>query len=477
MLFNSSEFLVFFTIVLFIYFSMPSRYRWMLLLPASYYFYMSVKVEYGILLFISTVIGYVAAIGVAKRKGKRRKAWLVLGIAGNLGILALFKYANFIGDNISSLFKVFGISFSPLAVSLILPVGISFYTFQNISYLVDVYRRTLPPERHFGIYSVYHAFFPQLVAGPIERGKELLPQFYEKKKLEYANVIAGLKWMAWGYFKKLVIADRAAIVVNQVYGNPHDFTGASLAFATVLFAIQIYCDFSGYCDIAIGVARIMGFRLNQNFNNPYVAESVSEFWRRWHITLSKWFRDYVYIPLGGNRKGALRTHVNVMIVFGASGLWHGASWTFVIWGLLHGSFIVLTEMTRKVRLAWGEFLGFTNAAFSRMMSMAVTFLAVCIAWVFFRAASVGEAWYVLSNIPRGLLDARVEFSGFAQIDLLIICAALVILLFHEFEERRSPLIVALRSQPLAQGIVYCLVLLFILLFGVFGSAKFIYFQF
>ena len=320
MLFNSLHFLIFFPIVIVIYFCIPHKYRWILLLFASYYFYMSWKAEYVILILISTIIDYFVAIKISREDNeKMRKIYLLLSIITNIGLLISFKYLNFISSSVSEFLQLFSIQFSPIILDVLLPVGISFYTFQTLSYTIDVYRRRIKPERHFGIFAVYVSFFPQLVAGPIERGKNLLPQFLEKHYFDYIRVTNGLKLMLWGFFKKIVIADRLAVVVNAVYNNPTEFTGAPLILATVFFAFQIYCDFSGYSDIAIGTAQVMGYNLMDNFKRPYFAGSISEFWQRWHISLSTWFRDYLYIPLGGSRVSIPRWYFNLIIIFIVSG--------------------------------------------------------------------------------------------------------------------------------------------------------------
>ncbi|MCE7945771.1 MAG: MBOAT family protein, partial [Chlorobi bacterium CHB1] len=312
MLFHSLEFIIFFPVVVAIYFLAPLRFRQFFLLLASYYFYMCWKAEYAVLILLSTGIDYVAALHMHKTSGR---------------------------GNIFYEFPLFDI---------LLPVGISFYTFQTLSYTIDVYRSEKTPERNFIKFALYVTFFPQLVAGPIERSTRLLPQFDHEHKFDANRVVSGLRLMLWGFFKKLVIADRLALYVNEVYNNPADYTGLPVIIATYFFAFQIYCDFSAYSDIAIGAARVLGFDLMKNFRQPYLAQSIGEFWKRWHISLSTWFRDYLYIPLGGNRVSRLRWYVNLMAVFLISGLWHGANWTFVVWGALHGSYFVLSLLTQKL---------------------------------------------------------------------------------------------------------------------------------
>lgn len=333
MLFNSVSYGIFLPIVFILYWLLPHRFRWGLLLVSSYYFYMSWNAKYVALIFITTFVSYVAAILVEKAKTRQGKLRIIcLSALICLGILFYFKYFNFISQSFVDLMSLFAIQLNPLTINVLLPVGISFYTFQTLSYIVDVYRGEVKAERHFGHYATFISFFPQLVAGPIERTKNLLPQLKAEHRFDYRQASYGLKLMGWGFFKKLVIADVLAKYVQTVFTSPQEFQGFALVLASVFFSIQIYCDFSGYSDIAIGTAKLLGINLMTNFKNPYFSTSVKEFWSRWHISLSTWFRDYVYIPLGGNRKGVLRRNVNLMITFLASGLWHGTEWTFVFWG-------------------------------------------------------------------------------------------------------------------------------------------------
>ncbi len=353
MLFNSLQFLIFFPIVVSIFFLLPQKRRWILLLIASYYFYMCWKVEYIVLIIASTLIDYFVAKKMADLKEKvKRKKWLLISLLSNLGILFGFKYFNFVNANVQALFDNFNIFYGVPAFDVLLPVGISFYTFQTLSYTIDVYNGKTPVQNHLGIFAVYVSFFPQLVAGPIERSRHLLPQFYVEHKFSYDRIKYGLQQMLWGFFKKVVIADRLAIVVDGVYNNLDDYSGISLLIATIFFAFQIYCDFSGYSDIAIGSARVMGFELIDNFKRPYFSKSISEFWRRWHISLSTWFRDYLYIPLGGNRVVKWRWYYNLFITFLVSGFWHGANWTFLVWGGLHGAYLIIAIADVKSLYGW-----------------------------------------------------------------------------------------------------------------------------
>jgi len=335
MLFNSFTFLIFFPVVVAVYFAIPHRFRWAWLLAASCYFYMAFIPVYIFILFFLIAIDYVAGILIEGAEGTRRKWYLVMSIVANVGMLAVFKYFNFLNANARAVAEVFHWPYGLPALNIILPIGLSFHTFQAMSYTIEVYRGRHKAERHLGIYAIYVMFFPQLVAGPIERPQNLIHQFREVHDFDYDRVTEGVKRMAFGLFMKVVIADRLADYVNPVYNNPYTYEGLTLVIATIFFALQIYCDFAGYSQMAIGAAEVMGFKLMRNFNRPYLSRSISEFWSRWHISLSSWFRDYLYIPLGGNRVAPLRWYYNLFVTFLLSGLWHGANWTFVIWGALN----------------------------------------------------------------------------------------------------------------------------------------------
>ena len=481
MLFNSIHFLIFFPIVILLYFSIPHKYRWILLLASSYYFYMSWKAEYIILIMISTLVDYISGIQIHKSTSQRRKnLFLGFSLASNFGLLFAFKYFNFFSDSFRILLQQFTIQLSPLTLKVLLPIGISFYTFQTLSYTIDVYRGKIKPEKHLGIFAVYVSFFPQLVAGPIERAKNLLPQFYEKYYFEYKRVADGLKLMMWGFFKKIVIADRLSLIVSTIYNDPTSYTGLPLILATVFFAFQIYCDFSGYSDIAIGSAQIMGFSLMDNFKRPYFSRSIADFWRRWHISLSSWFKDYLYIPLGGNRVNILRWGMNIMVVFVVSGLWHGANWTFVIWGGFHGVLLLIERFSKP---AWDTFLKAIGLIklprIVHIVEIGITFILVNIGWVFFRANNIKDAFYILFNMFRGLnLNFENMTIGVGWMDLIV---AFIVIAFMEFVH----LIQAHRSirqflddRPIAvRWGIYLSLMLSILLFGVFNGTQFIYFQF
>lgn len=357
MLFNSIQFLIFFPIVCLVYFAIPHKIRWIWLLFASYYFYMCWNPKYALLMLTSTVITWLSGVFIdkfgkienEKKSVKLKKITVAVSFVSNLMILFVFKYSGFAADTVNAVFSRLNAGVSVPKFDLVLPVGISFYTFQALGYTMDVYRNDIPSEKNLFRYMLFVSFFPQLVAGPIERSKNLIHQLRERRSFDTERVKRGLLLMLWGFFQKLVIADRAAAAVNTVYNDCASYGAAELIFATVLFALQIYCDFSSYTDIARGAAEVMGFSLTDNFRQPYFSTSIAEFWRNWHISLSGWFKDYLYIPLGGNRRGRARKYLNTMIVFLTSGLWHGASMTFVIWGFLHGAYQVAGDLTKSIR--------------------------------------------------------------------------------------------------------------------------------
>ncbi|MFQ5607598.1 MAG: MBOAT family O-acyltransferase [Candidatus Zixiibacteriota bacterium] len=485
MLFNSLEFLLFFPIVVAFYFALPQRFRWMFLLGASYYFYMAWKPEYVILIILSTLVDYYAALRMGRATDKRkRKKYLVVSLVANLGLLFSFKYFNFFSDSLRDLLAEANVFYDSPALDILLPVGISFYTFQTLSYTIDVYRGARAPERHLGIFALYVSFFPQLVAGPIERSTRLLPQFFRERSFDYERALSGLRLMLWGFFKKLVIADRLAVYVNAVYNNPGDYTGAPVILATYFFAIQIYCDFSGYSDIAIGAARVMGYDLMENFRRPYFSKSIGEFWKRWHISLSSWFKDYLYLPLGGNRVAKWRWLYNLLAVFLISGLWHGANWTFLAWGGLHGSYLALSKMTAGIRRRFSETVGLVRRPeLQRFVRVFVTFHLTLLAWVFFRANSLADAFThlegMLSPGVKGLAEAFGKHSPLlGWIELFIAFSALALLaLEHVIARRQSPGAFLSRQPLWARWFAYQALIVSTLLFGVFSHAEFIYFQF
>ncbi len=481
MLFNSIQFLIFFIILLFVYFIIPFRYRWILLLTASYYFYMSWKAEYVILILISTLVSYLTALQIGRVKEKKiKRRYLIVSILVNLGILFCFKYFNFFSDSIRLILTNFSISFNVPYLQVLLPIGISFYTFQTLSYSIDVYNGKINPEKHLGIFALYVSFFPQLVAGPIERAKNLLPQFYKEHKFDYERICYGLKLMLWGFFLKLVIADRLAMVVDTVYNNVTNFTGIPLILATGFFSFQIYCDFAGYSFIAIGAAKIMGFNLMDNFRRPYFSKSISEFWKRWHISLSTWFKDYLYIPLGGNRVKKQRWFFNLFIVFLIAGLWHGASFTFIIWGALHGLYLIFAIITKDSREKFANLIKLTKfPKIYTLIKVLITFVLVSIAWIFFRANSISDATYILTHLFSGwsLTFSGIDI-GIGWVGLIIAFSSIFLMEFVHLIQEHIGIKHFLSKKPiLFRWIVYIITILMIILFGIFRNKEFIYFQF
>lgn len=482
MLFNSLSFAIFLPVVFAVYWLLPAKYRWSVLLVSSYYFYMSWNVKYVVLILFTTVLSYVAAILIEKAATNQRKK-LYLGISAVLclGVLVFFKYFNFLSESVASFFQLFSLRLSPVTLNLILPVGISFYTFQTLGYVIDVYRGTITAEKHFGYYAAFVSFFPQLVAGPIERARDLLPQIKEERHFSYENASYGIKLMAWGFFKKMVIADAIAPCVDAVFATPQMYSGLPLAVALFLFAIQIYCDFSGYSDIAVGVAGLFNIGLTRNFKSPYFSSGIREFWSRWHITLSTWFKDYLYIPLGGNRVKPLRYALNILITFAVSGLWHGADWTFVVWGLFHGVLQVIEHFIRKKKPT-------DLHGIKRFVSIVAAFLLCCIGWSFFRAQNMTDAVYVLQGSLTGLLHPvqylKEGFSALLNIGvrkekLLYFAVMIVILGIYDFKDFNGDVIRSVSAwKPAARWTVYVLFALLLLIFAQKGvAAEFVYFQF
>lgn len=474
MLFNSFDFLIFFPIVCLLFFAFPYKYRWFLLLVASCYFYMYFIPVYILILAGTIIIDYFAGLWIEKSEGTRRKLYLIISLVANILVLAVFKYYNFFIENIELLFSAFGIQSKLPYLSILLPVGLSFHTFQAMSYTIEVYRGNQKAEKHFGIYALYVMFFPQLVAGPIERPQNVLHQFHEKKKFVYENFSKGAKYILWGFFMKVVVADRLAIYVNAVYNNVDNHTGLTLLLATIFFSFQIYCDFAGYSYIAIGTAKVMGFDLMTNFNRPYFAKTVSEFWKRWHISLSTWFRDYLYLPLGGNKVSKYRWYFNLFIVFLISGIWHGANWTFVIWGALNGFYLVFAIITSKQRNKFNHFFGLSkNETIFKLIQIITTFSLCAFAWIFFRANNVQDAFTIVKKISSNLSsDLFIKWDVFFGVFI-----GLTILLLKEFREEYLIKKLPIFKNTSFRLLIYALLIVLILLFGVFDSGQFIYFQF
>jgi D-alanyl-lipoteichoic acid acyltransferase DltB (MBOAT superfamily) len=429
---------------------------------------------YILILGFTIVIDYFAGIYLEKFQGKKKKIFLILSLIANIGVLAVFKYYNFLNENLSLFFNSIGYINTIPNLSIILPIGLSFHTFQAMSYTIEVYRGNQKAERHFGIYSLYVMFYPQLVAGPIERPQNLLHQFREKHEFDINRVLEGLKLMLWGLFMKIVIADRLAIYVNTVYGDLGHYNSKSYIFATIFFAIQIYCDFAGYSLIAIGAAKTMGFKLMTNFNRPYLSRSVSEFWKRWHISLSTWFKDYLYISLGGSRVKIQRVYLNLFIVFLVSGLWHGANWTYIVWGALNGFYIVFALITQQSRNKFNDIIGLSrNKYLYRLVQMGLTFLLVCFAFIFFRANSIHDALYIVGHLfdLHGTLHKGHQFL----FSILIIVLFLLAELYLEIKHKKN--IHFPKQHWFIESLFYVVIIMTIILFGVYEGGQFIYFQF
>lgn len=475
MLFNSFSFTIFLPIVFILYWAFPQRFRWVLLLISSYYFYMSWNPKYVVLILGTTFISYLCARLLYKTENQTAKKLLILcALVICLGTLFFFKYFNFFSESVTQIISMFSIQLSPVTLNVLLPVGISFYTFQTLSYVLDVYRGKVKPEKNFGIYATFISFFPQLVAGPIERTENLLPQITKPKVFDYDMATYGLKLMAWGFFKKLAIADVLGAYVDSAYYSVADCNGYDYVIMILFFTIQIYCDFSGYSDIAIGTAKLLGINLMKNFDSPYFSASIKEFWRRWHISLSTWFRDYVYIPLGGSRCSKLKNNINLMITFLVSGLWHGASWTFVIWGGIHG----LGQIVEKYTIGKIK----RDSRIKKILLTLLVFIFCNITWVFFRAQNLGEAFAVFGGLfscitnPLSLTGSSVSIS---TLNALGIAICLPLLCVFDYYSLKFDVI--LKISALKKPVRWIIYVLFIWIILVFmpktNASEFVYFQF
>jgi D-alanyl-lipoteichoic acid acyltransferase DltB (MBOAT superfamily) len=468
MLYNSLQFLIFFVVVTTIYFQLNWRGRWMLLLAASCFFYMAFVPKYLLILGFTIVIDYIAGIKIERAQGFHRRLWLISSLVANISILAVFKYFNFFVYNANSALAFAGMKSSLPFLTILLPIGLSFHTFQAMSYTIEVFYGRQKAERHFGIYSLYVMFYPQLVAGPIERPQNVLPQFHEQHRFNWEQMKSGLIQMGFGLFKKIVIADRLAIVVDGAYNHIGTQNSTTLLIATIFYAFQIYCDFSGYSDIGIGAARVMGYDLMRNFNQPYIARSIGDFWRRWHISLSTWFRDYLYIPLGGNRVKYSRRLGNIMIVFLVSGFWHGASWNFILWGGLHGAYQIGGQALNRL---FPTKDALERTWYKHAWDIIITFALVDFAWIFFRARESSDAllvvkklfWQTSYSVPHLALNSNE----------ILLCIGLIILLLGK--ERYYLTIPTTKNWRFAT--VFTLLLCSCYILGVFDHSQFIYFQF
>lgn len=483
MLFNSIDFAIFLPIVFTLYWFATKqnlKLQNLLIVAASCLFYGWWDWRFLSLIFFSTIVDYSVGLGLLKQDNvTKRKVLLWTSIILNLGFLSFFKYYNFFLDNFTTAFSFFGTEIQASSLNIILPVGISFYTFQTLSYSIDVYRRKLEPTKDIISFFAFVSFFPQLVAGPIERANHLLPQFYKKRTFDYSKATDGMRQILWGLFKKIVIADNCAEYANLIFNNSADYSGSTLVLGVIFFAFQIYCDFSGYSDIAIGTSRLFGFDLMRNFDFPYFSRDIAEFWRRWHISLSTWFRDYLYIPLGGSRGGTWIKVRNTFVIFIVSGFWHGANWTFIVWGALNAVYFLPLLLTKKNRnnlhiVAQGKIL----PPFKEFILILMTFSMTTFAWIFFRAKNMEHAISYIAGIFSPSLFTTPSFAGMENI--LSINLLLVVFIFFEWQGREGQFAIAhLGSKwrrPLRYAIYYCIVLV-IMYYGNFNENQFIYFQF
>ena len=491
MLFNSTEFLIFLPITLILYWIFPNKYRYICLFIASYTFYMFWNPKYALLMGISTVVTFLSGVLIEKLKYKR--IVVAFSFIINLTILIFFKYFDFLLQNINIILSALNIQLINKPFDVILPVGISFYTFQALSYTIDVYRGDIKPEKNIVKYALFVSFFPQLVAGPIERSKNLLIQIenLEKvKRFDYNRITEGLTLMLFGYFQKMVIADRAAILVDTVFNSYYEYNSMALILAAIFFAIQIYCDFGSYSLIAIGTAKVMGINLMENFNTPYFARSVKEFWSRWHISLSTWFRDYLYIPLGGNRCSKVRKSFNILVTFLVSGLWHGANFTFIAWGAIHGIFHIIEEQLKPIKEKYlNKFNIKTNAFSFIMLEIIITFIIVDLAWIFFRAETIHDALLYIKRIFTRidlwtLFDGALYNLGLNIFEMNILIIALFILVSFDLIKyiRKESIFDFLSRQNLYfRWFVMLFLILCVIVYGKYGAGfdpkQFIYFQF
>lgn len=478
MIFNSLDFAIFLPIVFILYwtiFNKKLRLQNLFVVTSSYFFYGYWDWRFLSLILISSIVDYSIGLKLSKEQNKtKRKLLLWSSLALNLGLLGYFKYYNFFLESFIDAFSLFGYNLESSTLNVILPVGISFYTFQTLSYTIDIYKQKLEPTKDFISFSAFVSFFPQLVAGPIERASNLLPQFFKARTLPYYNFISGINLIFWGLFKKVVIADRLAMVVNEIYNSPQEYHGFSLVLGTIFFAFQIYCDFSGYSQIAIGTAKLFGFNLMKNFDSPYFSSSLGEFWRRWHISLSTWFRDYVYIPLGGNQTSKTRWYTNILIVFIVSGFWHGANWTFVIWGAIHGFVLILESVTNKSE----------KRNKRKLPRQLLTFAIVCFGWIFFRANTLNDAVYIIKDIfninnyslsQLSFYMIPVSKNTVFATDILLSILLIPGLLLADHLFRKKLVFSKLKFKYKIP--IYILGIWLIFVLGVFEKNEFIYFQF
>jgi len=483
MLFNSIDFAIFLPIVFVVYWFVTSKnlkLQNFFIVAASYLFYGWWDWRFLSLIFFSTMVDYLVGLGLLKEENQiKRKILLLISVFVNLGFLGFFKYYNFFLENFIKVFSFFGTEIKANSLHIILPVGISFYTFQTMSYSIDVYKRKMEPTKDFIAFAAFVSFFPQLVAGPIERATNLLPQFYKKRAFDYSKAVQGMRQILWGLFKKIVIADNCAVYANLIFNQSASYSGSTLVLGALFFTFQIYGDFSGYSDIAIGTSRLFGFELMKNFNFPYFSRDIAEFWRRWHISLSTWFRDYLYIPLGGNRGGTLIKVRNTFIIFIVSGFWHGANWTFIVWGMLNALYFLPLLLTNKNRknmeiVAKGKLL----PGIKDLLFIFLTFIQVLFGWIFFRANNISHAISYISKILSPSLFTIPKFAGMDKALPIIILVIIFILI--EWFGREGECAISRIVQNWYRPIRWSFYSFIIFLIGMFMpsvESPFIYFQF
>ena len=496
MLFNSLGFLFFLPAVFILYWILPKKYRNIALLLMSYYFYFSCNAKYTLILIATTAVTYFAGLRLSEcTVEKKKKAYLVAGIIITAGILAFFKYFDFISVSITDFFNLFGLGLNEFTLKLVQPIGISFYTFQSISYIADVYKGKTTAEKNPLLFALYISFFPQIISGPIARTNDLLPQFKEQRDFDYDNAALGLRIMLWGYFKKLIVADTLGRYVDLIYANVPYYFGMTFIVASLMYTFQIYCDFSGYSEIALGTAKLFNIDLSVNFKASYLSRSVKEFWSRWHISLSTWFRDYVYIPLGGSRCSQWRTNLNLVLTFLVSGLWHGANWTFIFWGGLHGLYQVGEKYAvrlfkgrkgDKPKEAEGGRLTF-KTALKNFLLWLITFNVVSILWIFFRASSIQDALFIVTHLHNGVIfhfaaswEKMMIDMGLNAVDIWKLAAFLTLIMVYDFFSLKRDLMVEFKKLPVVpRWLVYTVLTSFIIVLRLYSGIKqsFIYFNF
>ncbi len=491
MLFNSWQYIVFLPLVLILYYVLPHKCRWLLLLASSYYFYMSWNANLIVLILTTTVTAYISALQIAKTtKAHIKKRWLIFTCIVSLGMLFFFKYFNFFSQSVIGFLNLISLPVSDFTINVMLPVGISFYTFQTLSYVIDVYNNKIKAEKHLGIFALYVSFFPQLVAGPIERAENLLPQFHKKQTVTPTALAWGLRMIVYGLLKKMFIADFFAGFANIVFNDVYSHSPMSIFVASMFFAIQIYCDFSGYSDIARGSAKLLGYDLMLNFNTPYLSKSIREFWARWHISLSSFLKDYVYIPLGGNKKGATAKALNLLITFLISGLWHGAAWTFVLWGLYHAIAQIIEDKSENLRSKIRNTLKIKKEnKIYNAFRVAFIFLVVCASWVLFRANTIADAIFMLMQLPKAIANPLINFEqtvltlGIGASELVRIALSIFILFFYDtllYKGYEPFTVLSKQKAYIRYTVSYIIAFIAIIAFLTAPSgvvAEFIYFQF